>query len=113
MLSTVGKAIRDQKWLVGILCRGFMGMSIAGTIDEKDATMERSSLISAAGRWRVLWLNRLPRKSTSPMARLAVPGFPKDLQALDLAMQVQSLQWVRPMSLPNETQVPSAYPVTR
>ena len=41
------------------------------------------------------------------------PGFLKDLQALDPAMTVQSLRWVRPMSLPNEPQAPEGYTVTR
>jgi hypothetical protein len=41
------------------------------------------------------------------------PGFLKDLQALDPAMTVQSLRWVRPMSLPNEPQAPAGYTVTR
>jgi len=41
------------------------------------------------------------------------PGFLKDLQALDPAKTVQSLRWVRPMSLPNKPQEPAGYPVTR
>jgi hypothetical protein len=41
LLSSVSRATQDQKLLVGILCRGFMGMSIAGVIGEKHGTMEK------------------------------------------------------------------------
>jgi hypothetical protein len=113
MLSAVSKANSDQKRIIGILCRGFLGMSIAGVIDEKDAAMER---IILGFRNRAL----VRSVAESPAEKIYItygeayfPGFLEDLQALDPAMKVQSLQWVHPMSLPNEPQAPAGYPVTR
>lgn len=113
MLSAVSKATKDQKRLVGILCRGFMGMSIAGAIGEKDATMERIIL-----EYRNRALARFVAQSAAEKIYITYgaahfPGFLKDLQAFDPAMKIQSLQWVRPMTLPNEPQAPTGYPVTR
>lgn len=113
MLSAVSKATQDQKRLVGILCRGFMGMSIAGAIGEKDATMERVVLD-----FRNRALARFVAESPADKIYITYgaahfPGFLKDLQALDPAMKVQSLRWVRPMSLPSEPQAPAGYPVAR
>ncbi len=113
MLSAVSKATQDQKRLVGILCRGFMGMSIAGAIGEKDATMEKVILD-----FRNRALARFVAESQAEKIYITYgaahfPGFLKDLQALDPAMKVQSLRWVRPMSLPDEPQAPTGYPVTR
>lgn len=113
LLSSVSRATQDQKRLVGILCRGFMGMSIAGSIGEKDATMERVILD-----FRNRALARFVAESSADKIYITYgaahfPGFLKDLQALDPAMKVQSLRWVRPMSLPNEPQAPAGYPVTR
>ena len=113
LLSSVSKATQDQKRLIGILCRGFMGMSIAGTIGKKDTTMEKIILD-----FRNRALARFVAQSTSDKIYITYgaahfPGFLRDLQALDPAMKVQSLRWVRPMSLPNEPQAPAGYPVTR
>ncbi|MBY0362865.1 MAG: hypothetical protein K2X45_13245 [Phreatobacter sp.] len=113
LLSAVSRATRDQQRLVGILCRGFMGMSIAGAIGEKDATLERVILD-----YRNRALARFVAESPAEKIYITYgaahfPGFLKDLQALDPAMTVQSLRWVRPMSLASEPQAPRGYPVTR
>jgi hypothetical protein len=113
LLSSVSRATQDQKRLIGILCRGFMGMSIAGAIGEKHATMEKVILD-----FRNRALARFVTQSSSDKiyityGALHFPGFLKELQALDPALKVQSLRWVRPMSLPSEPQAPAGYPVTR
>lgn len=113
MLSAVGHATRDQKRLIGILCRGVMGMSIAGTIGEKDVTMERIILD-----FRNHELARFVAESPADKIYITYgaahfPGFLKDLQALDPAIKVQSIRWVRPMSIQNEPDAPRSYPVTR
>lgn len=113
ILAAVGKANRDQKRLIGILCRGVMGMSIAGTIGKKDKTMERVILD-----FRNRALARFVAGSAADKIYITYgaahfPGFLADLQTLDPAMKVQSLRWVRPMSLADEPQAPAGYPVTR
>lgn len=113
LLSSVSKATQDQKRLVGILCRGFMGMSIGGRIGAKDTTLEPVILD-----FRNRALARFVAQSSSDKIYITYgaahfPGFLKELQALDPAMRVQSLRWVRPMSLPSEPQAPAGYPVTR
>lgn len=113
MLSAVGRATKDQKRLVGILCRGVMGMSIAGAIGKKDSAMERVILD-----FRNRALARFVADSSADKIYITYgaahfPGFLKDLQALDPAIKVQSLRWVRPMSLPQETEAPAGYPVSR
>ncbi len=113
LLSSVSRATQDQKRLVGILCRGFMGMSIAGAIGAKDTTLEPVILD-----FRNRALARFVAQSTSDKIYITYgaahfPGFLKELQAHDAAMRVQSLRWVRPMSLPYEPQAPAGYPVTR
>lgn len=113
LLSSVSRATRDQKRLVGILCRGFMGMSIAGAIGAKDTTLEPVILD-----FRNRALARFVSQSSSDKIYITYgaahfPGFLKEVQALDPAMRVQSLRWVRPMSLPSEPRAPAGYPVTR
>lgn len=113
ILAAVGNADRDQKRLIGILCRGVMGMSIAGVIGEKDATMERV-ILDFRNRALARFVAESPaNKIYITYGAAHFPGFLKDLQARDPAMKVQSLRWVRPMSLPNEPEAPPGYPVTR
>ena len=113
MLSAIGKATKDQKRLVGILCRGFMGLSMAGVIGKKDATFEKVILD-----FRNRALARFVAESPADKIYITygaahMSGFLKALQALDPAIMVQSLRWVRPMLLPNEPGAPTGYPVTR
>jgi hypothetical protein len=113
MLSTLGRATKDQKRLIGILCRGFIGVSSAADVNERDITKDRLILD-----FRNQALARLVAESPAEKIYITYgaahfPGFLKDLQARDPAMKVQSLRWVRPMSLPDEPQAPAGYPVTR
>ncbi len=113
LISAVGNASRDQKRLIGILCRGVLGMSIAGTIGEKDATMDRV-ILDFRNRALARFIAESPAdKIYITYGAAHFPGFLNDLQTLDPAMKVQSLRWVRPMSLPIEPEPPAGYPVTR
>lgn len=113
VLSYVGRATQDQKRLVGILCRGFLGMSIAGLFGEQDATMERIILDFRNRALARFVANSPADKIYITYGAAHFPGFLRELQALDPAMRVQSLRWVRPMSLPDEPRAPAGYPVTR
>lgn len=113
VLSAVSHASRDQKRLIGILCRGFLGMSIAGTVGKKDATMERVILDFRNRALARSVANATATKIYITYGAAHFPGFLKDLQALDPAMKVQSLRWVRPMSIGREARAPAGYPVTR
>ena len=113
MLSSVSRATQDQKRLVGILCRGFMGMSIAGTIGSKDATLE-PVILDFRNRALARFVAESPaEKIYITYGAAHFPGFLKELQALDPAIRIQSMRWVRPMSLPSEPKAPAGYPVTR
>lgn len=109
MLSAVSHASREQKRLIGILCRGVMGLSVIGTADGKQATMQRIILD---------FRNRALARtvSQSPAEKIYItygaahfPGFLKELQALDPAFAVKSIRWVRPMTLENEVVAPSRW----
>lgn len=113
MLAKISNATKDQKRLAGILCRGFMGMSIAGVIGKKDEVMEPIILT-----FRNRALARFVAESPSDKIYITYgaahfPGFLKDLQELDPAFEVRTLRWVRPMSLPDEPEIPAGYPVVR
>lgn len=113
ILAATSKATQDQKRLVAILCRGALGLSVAGVVGEKDDPMEKVIL-----HFRNRALARFVAQSPAEKIYITYgaahfPGFLRDLQGLDPAMKVQSLRWVRPMSLPNEPQAPAGYPVTR
>ena len=99
--------------LIGILCRGVLGMSIAGTIGEKHATMERRFL-DFRNRALARFVGESPAdKNNITYCAAHFTGFRRHLQTLDPAMKVQSLRCVRPMSLPNEPEPPVGYPDTR
>jgi len=106
LLAVVGNASQDQKQLIGILCRGVLGMAISGAIGDKDDPMERIILD---------FRNRALARSVaeSPADKIYItygaahfPGFLKELKALDPAFNVQSVRWVRPMSIQSEPLAP-------
>lgn len=112
-LSAVATATRDQKRLVGILCRGVMGMTIAGTLGDSDAAMQRIILD-----FRNRALARFVAESPADKIYITYgaahfPGFFKELQKLDPAFKIQSMRWIRPMTLENEAEAPVNYPITR
>ncbi len=113
VLAAIGGASRDQKRLIGIICRGVMGLTVSGAVAKRDATMERIILD-----FRNRALARFVAQSAADRIYITYgaahfPGFLKELQALDPAMGIRSIRWVRPMSLPDEPQAPAGYPVTR
>lgn len=113
ILSEAGKATRDQKRLIGILCRGLLGMSMAGAFGNDDAMMEKIIL-----QYRNRELARFVAESPAEKIYITYgaahfPGFFHDLKERDPAIKLKSLRWVRAMSLPNEAQAPLGYPITR
>jgi hypothetical protein len=90
-----------------------MGLSIAGVIGEKDMTMDRI-ILDFRNRALARFVAESPaEKIYITYGAAHFPGFFRDLQARDPSMKLQSLRWVRPMSLPNEPQAPAGYPITR
>lgn len=113
MLAFISKANREQKRLIGILCRGVIGMSTAGLIGDKDTTMEKVIL-----EFRNRALARFVAESQASKIYITYgaahyPGFLQALQGLDPAFKVQSLRWVRPMSIPQEPVAQKSLAVTR
>ncbi len=113
LLAAVGNANRDQQRLIGILCRGALGMTVSGSAGKDSSPMQRVILD-----YRNRALARFVAQSPADKIYITYgaahfPGFLKELQTLDPAIRVQSLRWVRPMSLPDEPQAPAGYPVTR
>ncbi len=112
MIAGLSQASREQKRLIGLLCRGVMGMTVSG-LAGSDAPKERIILD-----FRNKALARFVAQSPADKIYITYgaahfPGFLKELQAIDPAIRVQSLRWVRPMSLPNEPEAPAGYPVAR
>ncbi len=113
ILAAVGSASREQKRLIGILCRGVMGMTIAGSAGKDKSPMQRV-ILDFRNRALAQFVAQSPAdKIYITYGAAHFPGFLKELQALDPAVRVQSLRWVRPMTLPNEPEAPAGYPVTR
>ena len=90
-----------------------MGMSIAGVIGDKDPVMERIILDFRNRALAGFVAQSSADKIYITYGAAHFPGFLKDLQALDAGFKVQSIRWVRPMSLQNEPEAPMGYPVTR
>jgi hypothetical protein len=113
ILSAMSRATKDQKRLVGIVCRGVMGMTISGALGGEDPIMRPIILA-----YRNRALANVVAKSTDSKIYITYgaahfPGFWTDLQALDPTFKLQSLRWVRPMTLPSEAEAPAGYPVAR
>lgn len=113
MLGKVGNANRDQKRLIGILCRGAMAMSISGSTGGGDATMQRIILDLRNRALARFVAESAAEKIYITYGAAHFPGFFKELKALDGAFAVQSMRWLRPMTMPNEAEAPRSYPVTR
>ncbi len=113
LLSSAANATSEQKRLVGILCRGVFAYAVGGhggpdtdpaqriILDYRNRELARTVADSPAEKIYITY------------GAAHFPGFLADLKALDPAFEVQSLQWVRPMTVPVENLPPRNYPVVR
>ena len=109
MLSVLGAmraATPAQKKLIGIACRGLLGMAASGRLSDKDDPMARLVLD-----YRNRVLARLVAESRADRIYITYgaahfPGFVAELQRLDPAFTLRAVKGVRPMALPDEVNLP-------
>ena len=110
-LARVSSASPDQKRLVGIVCRGILGMAMSGGLGKKDDEKEKIILTFRNKALAKFVAESKADKIYMTYGAAHFPGFLKDLTTLDPAWKVKSLRWVRPMSLPTDVEAPPNYPV--
>lgn len=108
-LGVIERATPGQRRLVGIVCRGVLGMAISGRLGNDDPVGNRIILD---------FRNRALARTVaeSPADRIYItygaahlPGFLAELRRLDPAFEIRAIRGVRPMTLPDEVQLaPSA-----
>jgi len=102
VLEAMSSATPDQKRLIGIVCRGVLGMAVSGVIGDKDDPTGRIILD-----FRNRALARFVAESKSNKIYITYgaahfPGFLAELQKLDPKFGIRSVRGVRPMTLPDE-----------
>lgn len=105
IIHAMSNATSGQKKLAGIVCRGVMGMSVAGKIGDSDDPSQRVILD-----FRNRSLARTVAESPADKIYITYgaahfPGFLADLQKLDPKFRVASVKGVRPMAFSPEADV--------
>ncbi len=106
LLEAVRGSTPEQQKLIGILCRGVLGMVISGQLGDPDNPTNRLILD-----FRNQELARFVAESPAEKIYITYgaahfPGFFAELQQRDPAFQIVSIKGIRPMTLPDEAQLP-------
>ena len=106
LLESLSSATADQKKLIGIVCRGVLGMAVSGMLDDEKDPKQRIILD-----FRNKMLARYVAESKADKIYITYGaahflGFFAELQKLDPRFRIQSVKGVRPMSLPSEINLP-------
>jgi hypothetical protein len=98
-----------QKKLIGIVCRGVLGMAISGALGAENNPTNRI-IVDFRNRALARFVAESPAdKIYITYGAAHFPGFFAELQKLDPKFTVQSVKGVRPMTLPDEVNLaPSA-----
>lgn len=106
LLQGAADLTRDQKTLLGIVCRGVLALSLSGRLGNADDAIQRVIID-----FRNKALARTVAES--PAERIYItygaahfPGFVEELKALDPGFAIRTLKGVRPMSTPGEARLP-------
>ena len=108
-LGFMADATPDQKKLIGIVCRGVLGMAVSGALGEENDPSNRVIVD-----FRNKTLARFVDESKSDKIYITYgaahfPGFLAELQERDPKFAIRSVKGVRPMTLPDEPNLaPSA-----
>lgn len=102
LLESLSSATAEQKKLIGIVCRGVLGMAVSGMLDDEHDPKQRVILD-----FRNKVLARFVTESKAEKIYITYgaahfPGFFAELQKLDPRFRIQSVKGVRPMSLPDD-----------
>jgi hypothetical protein len=109
LLDSVTDATQGQKNLIGIVCRGVLGMAVSGKLGVENDPTQRIILD-----FRNKALARFVTESKDDKIYITYgaahfPGFFAELQKLDPKFTIRSVKGVRPMTLPDEVNLaPSA-----
>jgi hypothetical protein len=101
VIGAIGSATREQKRLIGILCRGVMGMTTSKPGLNSDP-MEPVILDFRNRALARVVADSKAEKIYITYGAAHFPGFVAELQKLDPRFRVQTLKGVRPMTLPDE-----------
>jgi len=108
-LGFMADATPDQKKLIGIVCRGVLGMAVSGALGEENDPSNRVIVD-----FRNKTLARFVDESKSDKIYITYgaahfPGFLAELQERDPTFAIRAVKGVRPMTLPDEPNLaPSA-----
>lgn len=102
VLEALGSATPGQKQLIGIVCRGVLGMAMSGRLGDKNDPTQRIILDL-----RNRALARFVADSTASKIYITygaahLPGFVEELRKLDASFSIRAVKAVRPMTLPDE-----------
>jgi len=108
-LGFMADATPEQKKLIGIVCRGVLGMAVSGALGEENDPSNRVIVD-----FRNKTLARFVDESKSDKIYITYgaahfPGFLAELQERDPTFAIRAVKGVRPMTLPDEPNLaPSA-----
>jgi hypothetical protein len=109
LVAAMAGTTPGQKNLIGIVCRGILGMAISGALGDENTPTSRIIID-----FRNRALARFVADSKADKIYITYgaahfPGFFAELQRLDPAFSIRSIKGVRPMVLPDEPNLaPSA-----
>ena len=113
LLGALSTATAEQKRLVGILCRGVMGLTISGALGDAGDPSQRL-ILDFRNRALARFVAEAPAgKIYITYGAAHFPGFLAELQKLDPGFRVQSVTAVAAMTLPREAHLPGGVPVVR
>jgi hypothetical protein len=113
LLGALREATAEQRRLVGILCRGVMGLTISGAIGDPADPSQRL-ILDFRNRVLARFVAEAPAgKIYITYGAAHFPGFLAELQKLDPGFRVQSVTAVAAMTLPRAAHLPAGVPVVR
>jgi hypothetical protein len=102
ILGFMTHATPEQRKLVGIICRGVLGMAISGALGEENDPAKRV-ILDYRNRTLARFVTDSPHdKIYITYGAAHFPGFLAELQKRDPAFVLRSVKGVRPMTLPDE-----------
>ena len=109
LLDSVAAMTREQKKLVGIVCRGALGMAVSGKLGDKHDPSQRI-IVDFRNRALARFVAESPaEKIYITYGAAHFPGFFAELQKLDPRFSIRAVKGVRPMTLPDDVNLaPSA-----
>ncbi len=105
LLEAISSATPDQKKLVGIVCRGVLGMAVSGQSGNKHNPTDRIILDLRNRALAKFVADSNAEKIYITYGAAHFPGFFSELQRLDPKFAISAVKGVRPMTLPDDVKL--------